>query len=89
MPYLNSLGLERDELIQALGLSFTVSTIGLAAALAGSGHYPLAAASGSALAVIPALAGMFVGQRIRDRLAPDIFRRLFFWLFAKNGWDSG
>ncbi|MCR6628863.1 MAG: sulfite exporter TauE/SafE family protein [Magnetospirillum sp.] len=34
VPYLGALGLSRDELIQALGLSFTVSTLTLAVALA-------------------------------------------------------
>jgi hypothetical protein len=78
VPYLNSLGLARDALIQALGLSFTVSTIALATALAMTGKYELAAAGNSVLAVIPALAGMFVGQRVRDKLHPDAFRRWFF-----------
>ena len=78
VPYLGSLGLAREKLIQALGLSFTVSTVALAAALALTGKYQLAAAGSSALAVLPALAGMFVGQRVRDRLHPDAFRRWFF-----------
>ncbi|MFO1113179.1 MAG: hypothetical protein U1E38_00515 [Rhodospirillales bacterium] len=33
VPYLQSLGLDKEELIQALGLSFTVSTMALAAGL--------------------------------------------------------
>jgi uncharacterized membrane protein YfcA len=37
VPYLGALGLSKDNLIQALGLSFTVSTIALAAALAAGG----------------------------------------------------
>ena len=44
VPYLHSLDLPKDELIQALGLSFTVSTIGLAAALIAVGKYELVAA---------------------------------------------
>ena len=78
VPYLGSLGLDKDELIQALGLSFTVSTIALAAALAASGHFQLTQAGNSALAVLPALAGMFIGQRVRERLRPEVFRRWFF-----------
>lgn len=34
VPYLQSLGLSRDEMVQALGLSFTVSTLALAIGLA-------------------------------------------------------
>ncbi len=33
VPYLGSLGLERDDLVQALGLSFTASTLALAAGI--------------------------------------------------------
>src|SRR4051794_22842106 len=33
VPYLQSLGLEKEDLVQALGLSFTVSTVALAAGL--------------------------------------------------------
>lgn len=77
VPYLGSLDLTKDELIQALGLSFTVSTIALAAALAWTGHYKLTEAGNSLLAVVPALAGMYLGQRVRDKLQPEAFRRWF------------
>jgi len=77
VPYLSSLDLTKDELIQALGLSFTVSTIALAAALAWTGHYKLTEAGNSLLAVLPALAGMYLGQRVRDKLHPEAFRRWF------------
>ena len=78
VPYLNSLGLSKENLIQALGLSFTVSTIALACALSLSDQFRLEAASTSLLAVVPALAGMFFGQRVRDKLQPEPFRRWFF-----------
>lgn len=77
VPYLGSLDLSKDELIQAFGLSFTVSTIALAAALAWTGHYKLTEAGNSLLAVVPALAGMYLGQRVRDKLHPEAFRRWF------------
>jgi uncharacterized membrane protein YfcA len=35
VPYLGALNLDKEDMIQALGLSFTVSTIALAAALLG------------------------------------------------------
>ena len=78
LPYLNSLGFSKEELIQALGISFTVSTVALGAALAWRGHYPLVLASGSLAAIIPALAGMWLGQRVRARMHPEVFRRWFF-----------
>lgn len=78
VPYLNSLGLGKDDLIQALGLSFTASTIALAGALAFKGQYQMPMIWNSMLAVLPALAGMYIGQLVRDKLRPDVFRRWFF-----------
>ena len=78
VPYLNSLGLEKEELIQTLGLSFTVSTVALAIGLAASGQFQASVAGSSLLALVPALGGMLLGQSIRNRLHPEIFRRWFF-----------
>lgn len=78
VPYLGALGLQRDELVQALGLSFTVSTVALAAGLAAGGALPLHAAAGSVVALAPALAGMTLGGWVRGRVRPEVFRVLFF-----------
>ena len=77
VPYLQALGLEKDDLIQALGLSFTVSTIALAAGLALRGAYDPGNLGMSALALVPALIGMWIGQIARDRISPPTFRRWF------------
>ena len=60
VPYLNALGLARDDLVQALGLSFTVSTLALAAGLAWHQALPGALLGGSLLALLPALGGMWL-----------------------------
>lgn len=78
VPYLSALGFTKDELVQALGLSFTVSTVALAIALGSTGSYPRELLLVSLAAVIPALLGMFIGQRMRDRIPPDAFRRWFY-----------
>jgi uncharacterized membrane protein YfcA len=78
VPWLSALGLGKDELIQALGLSFTVSTLALAAGLLATGSYTLGIATESGLAVLPALAGMYFGQTVRDRLDAEVFRKWFF-----------
>ncbi|MFN4089451.1 MAG: sulfite exporter TauE/SafE family protein [Alphaproteobacteria bacterium] len=78
VPYLQALGLGRDDLVQALGLSFTVSTLALAAGLAQGGAFGAANAAASALALLPALIGMAVGQWLRGRIAAETFRRCFF-----------
>ena len=77
-PYLSSLDLDKEEIIQALGLAFTVSMLALAVGLALEGKFHAAVAGGSLLALLPALAGMALGQRIRERMSPAAFRRWFF-----------
>src|SRR3712207_6772309 len=78
VPYLGSLGLERDDLVQALGLSFTVSTFALAGGLTLHGALPLAATGASVFALVPALAGMSLGGWLRARVRPETFRLCFF-----------
>jgi uncharacterized membrane protein YfcA len=77
VPYLQALGLSKDNLIQALGLSFTVSTIALAAGLARGGAFEVGNVTLSALAIIPSLLGMWVGTAIRERISAATFRRWF------------
>lgn len=78
VPYLQALGLEKEELVQALGLSFLVSTIALAFTLGSGGALRPAALAGSLLALAPALAGMGIGQWLRRRVEAELFRKLFF-----------
>ncbi|MBB4171774.1 sulfite exporter TauE/SafE family protein [Rhizobium sp. BK538] len=77
VPYLQALSLPRDDLVQALGLSFTVSTVALAAGLGVHGAFELQGLALSVLAVGPALAGMWTGQALRGRISAAAFRRLF------------
>lgn len=77
-PYLSSLDLDKEEMIQALGLAFTVSMLALALGLALEGKFHAAVAGGSLLALLAALVGMALGQHIRDRMSAAAFRRWFF-----------
>jgi uncharacterized membrane protein YfcA len=78
VPYLQALGLDRDDLIQALGLSFTISTIALGVGLAANGSLPAATVGASLLTLAPALGGMAIGQAVRGRISPPVFRACFF-----------
>lgn len=77
VPYLQALDLEKDDLVQALGLSFTVSTVALAGALAWHGVFRVDNLALSTLAIVPALAGMWAGQVVRNRVSSATFRRWF------------
>ena len=78
VPFLGALGLPKDDLIQALAISFTVSTLALIGNLLAVRIYTADLAFASALAVLPALIGMAVGQVARTRLSEQAFRRVFF-----------
>ena len=77
-PYVQALQFERDRLVQALGLSFTVSTITLAAALGYAGEIYSSLAWPSLVALGSALIGMWVGQLVRGKVRPETFRLCFF-----------
>lgn len=77
VPYVQSLGLQKDELVQALGLSFTVSTVALAGGLFAHGAFRLDQLGLSLLAVLPALVGMWLGSIVRQKISPKAFRRGF------------
>ncbi len=77
VPYLEALRLDKDDLVQALGLSFTVATVVLAAVLAQEGAFESSIASASLLALVPALIGMAIGQRVRAHVSPKAFRVCF------------
>jgi uncharacterized protein len=72
-----ALGLDKDELVQACGLSFTVSTIALAGVLVRDGVLDTSVAGASLLALAPAPAGMALGQWVRSRVRPELFRLCF------------
>lgn len=78
-PYFTALGLKRDDLIQALGLSFTVGSFALAIGLLITGEFVFEIATTSLLALIPAFIGMFFGQFLRQKIPQEQFRRYFFF----------
>ena len=78
IPYIQSLGLERDDLVQAQGISFTVSTLALTIVLLGSGTLNATNAAGSMVAMAVTFVGMFLGQYVRRFIPPEVFRVLFF-----------
>jgi uncharacterized membrane protein YfcA len=83
VPYLQALELERDTLVQMMGISFTVSTVAIGAAIVDHGTYDGEQALLSLGALVPALIGMKLGQKLRRRFSETVFRRcLFVGLFV-------
>jgi uncharacterized membrane protein YfcA len=77
MPFLQALGMKKDELIQALGVFFTVATLVQAFNLSAAGLLDQSTALPGVIALACSFSGMALGQAVRTRLEPDSFRRWF------------
>jgi uncharacterized protein len=77
VPFLQSLRFSKDELVQALGLSFTVSTVALSVALYLHDAYMAEQFSLSLTSVLPALCGVWLGQKLRLHISARLFRKCF------------
>src|SRR5882724_10701736 len=77
MPFIQAIGMEKDELVQALGVFLTVATVALAFNLTHAGLLNAATALPGAVAMTGAFVGMFIGQAVRSRLETETFRRWF------------
>jgi len=78
LAYLQRLDLPRNDIVQMLGILFTLGAATLGLMLAGHGDYSAELLAVSMLAVIPGVAGMVLGQRLRGRLSEKAFRRSLF-----------
>ena len=77
MPYMQAIGMEKDELVQALGVFFTVATVALAFNITAAGLLTAATALPGAIAMAASFAGMFIGQAVRSRMNAEQFRYWF------------
>ncbi|MBA3596844.1 MAG: sulfite exporter TauE/SafE family protein [Methylibium sp.] len=84
VAYLQALRLDKDEMVQALGLSFTVATLALAARLQASTGLVLLSAQ-SVLALAAAFMGLWLGLAVRNRISGPAFQRLLFLVFVGLG----
>lgn len=77
MPFMQAIGMEKDELVQALGVFFTVATVALAFNLTAGGLLNAMTALPGAVAMACAFGGMYIGQAVRARMPAETFRRWF------------
>ena len=84
VPYLQALRLDKDAMVQALGLSFTVATLALAIRLQVSGTLTLVSVP-SAVALAAAFAGLGLGTLVRARISGPAFQRSLFGVFIGLG----
>lgn len=85
VAYLQSTGLRRDELIQAMGMLFTLSTIGLSLSLGSQNLLTANLGLASLGALLPTVAGVYVGTRVRRLTSEESFRLVFLIALALLG----
>ena len=78
--YLQARGIDKESFLRAIALTFLISATFLVAALAEKGAFTHEILVISALSLLPAFAGMVVGQKLRGRLSESRFRQ-FVYLF--------
>ena len=72
--YFQALGLAKDVFVQAIGIQFMVAGTFLTIALWREGGVTLETMPISAFAMVPALLGMYCGERLRSRISESRFR---------------
>ena len=77
MPFFQALGMKKDELIQGLGVFFTVATVAQAFNLSAAGILDQSTALPGVIALAASFTGMAIGQTLRTQLEPETFRRWF------------
>ncbi len=83
--YLQALGLKRDVLVQAMGISFLIITASIAIFMAG--HQLLASDQVlvSVIALLPMFAGLVIGGHYRHRIPEERFSRVIMIALFLNG----
>lgn len=74
--YLVSLGLNKDEFVGAYGLILAFGSVPLALSYVSVGVLGLQEFYWSLAALVPILAGLVLGQRLRRYINPDLFKRV-------------
>ncbi len=77
LPYMQSLDIDRHDLVQALGIMFMFIIGALTAALVLQGAFTPVATVGGIAAIVPTFAGVWLGQKARHAVSAETFRRIF------------
>ena len=77
LPYMQSLQITRNDLVQGLGIIFLFIMLAVAATLVHQNIFTTANAIGSVAALAPTFAGVWIGQKVRNRASPEAFRKIF------------
>ena len=77
LPYMQSLDIDRHDLVQALGIMFLFIIGALTVALVAQGAFNAGNLVGAIAAIVPTFLGVWLGQKTRNAVSPETFRRIF------------
>ena len=85
LPFLLSLNLTPDRFVQAMNVSFTLSSLIMALGLSRLGYLTFESAMVSAAGILVVFAGTRFGTRVRSFLSPETFRKIVLGLLLLLG----
>jgi len=85
LPYLMSLELTKDELVQAINTSFTFASLVMLFGLGRLGLLHTDIMIISAVGIVPVGLGITLGGRLRSKLPEAVFRTIVLWLLVLLG----
>lgn len=85
LPYLMSLDISKDELVQAINTSFTLSSVIMLVGLGRLGLLGIEIITVSFVGVVPVAAGIWLGGKVRRLLPEAVFRKIVLVMIALLG----
>ena len=77
LPYMQSLDMDRHDLVQALGVMFLFLIGSLTLALVWQGAFRFDITISGVAAIAPTMFGVWLGQKYRHAASPETFRKIF------------
>ena len=84
-PYMMSLNLDPNRMVQAIDLAVSIASVFLAVGLFSAGIMTPGLMGASVLAILPALAGVEIGSRIRAHIPASQFRSVVLYVLLATG----
>jgi uncharacterized membrane protein YfcA len=75
MPYLLSLKISKDVMVQTINMSFTLSSLIMLASLVAMGSLDTKSILTYSLGILPAMIGVWLGGKVRKRLSEERFKK--------------
>jgi uncharacterized membrane protein YfcA len=85
MPYLLSLNISKDVLVQTINMSFTLNSIIMLGFLYNMDALATDSIASYALGIIPVVIGVWVGGKVRKRIPEERFKRSVMALIVSLG----